>query len=448
MKTVRSFGTVDRHDELCARRSLEQRDHVLLAVIFSDFAKFGSAVMNKDWMISANGRIDGVEFYVTDLVTGKMVDSQSSTWSTSAYVLFDNQNPKATSQSKLYEKDHTLARGATWNIGTVNLTKDATYSVRTYAQVSAIGADVRVRVSRNGVGQTDVLQLFNEHASGLENSQAFFRVSEDGEYTVSMIAQNVGNVDNEIEVFEIAQVSFAPIYALDLYTGKGIQRDLLTSGFIRKDKTVINLRNVAEYVRTYADERLDFEKCGSFIEIRDDLTVGLVLPLLYRTYNYNTSTQVWTYSSAVYPSGFGYDADYVRSLVGTKLIVYLTNGHINGDEVTNWDDKILKIDGQQMDSNHRTDVNGTVRIDVGSFSCNLADTFLRRISHESITGYNGNIDYLTFEREILLPGEFIELECVSDTDCIDNRSPYSYILFDGGYEVIYWRVNKKGKMLA
>ena len=417
---------------------------VIAEAIFSDFAKFGSAVINKDWMISANGRIDGVEFYVTDLVTGKRVDAQSSGWSDSAYSLFDNLNPKATSKSLMYVSNKSVSPGTSINLGNVTLSAANTYSVRAWAQVAASNAVVKVRLSRSGVS-TDVMELNREHASSYLNSQAFFRVEADGEYSVTVIADSHGSVNTQIETFDIAQVSFAPIYALDFFTGGTIQRDLFTSGFIRKDKTVINRLNVRDYTVNYANVDLQIDKCGTFIEIVDNMTVNLKLPLLYRGYNYNRQTEVWTYETKVYPEGFGYDADFVRSLVGTRMIIYLRSGHLFQEQVEEWDDKILKIDGQQFNSGHRTDEYGNVRIDVGSTSCDISDSFLWRISHE--TNDTNSIDFLTHERQILNAGEFVELECVSDTDSVDNRSPLDFVLFDGGYEVIYWRVNKKGKML-
>lgn len=108
-------------------------------------------------------------------------------------------------------------------------------------------------------------------------------------------------------------VNFVPNYAVDLKTGKSYQNDCFINGFIRKKKTTITTSNISKYKRDDITSAtvLDFDKCGSFIE----LSTG--------TYGYLTLPLMSAYLASKYTSK---QIDDIRSFVGTTLLIYNKSG--------------------------------------------------------------------------------------------------------------------------
>ena len=119
--------------------------------------------------------------------------------------------------------------------------------------------------------------------------------------------------------------TFAPVWAVNLLTGKSYQDDTyirgevyaetgVFKGFVRKKKTTITVSNQGQYVRIVGTTIiLDFDKCGSFIELELGVFFDkLSLPLLsaYVASQYTTEQK-----------------DDIRSYVGTKMIIYNKTGH-------------------------------------------------------------------------------------------------------------------------
>jgi len=407
---------------------------VITQGIFAQFANFGSAVITGDWMISGNGKIDGVDVTVNQLLTGKTVDANSSEWNTRAYTLFDGQNPRATSISILYGKNKDLPAGGTHalHIGNVTLSAGDTYSIRLYghANYSSATPHVFVKIRRNGVGATDVLALDAQVSS--HNQRAFFRVSEDGEYSVDIYETEhpsepgTGNTYSgaTIDFIEVAKIAFAPVYAVDLLAGGSIQRDMMTSGFIRKDKTVINMLNVDYYVYGQYDNRLVLERCGSFIELKDSVTVQFwpfVLCNQYRSLENVELTEE--------------EKDYIRSLVGTKILLYLRDDSSIMDHfiVTNgW----FTINGYTQHREVKIDGVTQPEPGSGSGSVDVIGTFLYRVTYERyLNPRSGDYEnHYVWEFRSLQAGQFAEIECVTDVD-------------EDGYEIVCWRVNSVGNIV-
>ena len=108
-------------------------------------------------------------------------------------------------------------------------------------------------------------------------------------------------------------VNFVPNYAVDLKTGKSYQNDCFINGFIRKKKTIITTSNISQYKRDdiAGATVLDFDKCGSFIE----LSTG--------TYGYLTLPLMSAYLASRYTSK---QIDDIRSFVGTTMLIYNKSG--------------------------------------------------------------------------------------------------------------------------
>lgn len=91
--------------------------------------------------------------------------------------------------------------------------------------------------------------------------------------------------------------------------------DVHLSGFLRKAKTVITTSNIEQYKRDDITSAtvLDFDKCGSFIELSTGTAGYLTLPLMsnYLVQHY-TQEQI----------------DWIRTFVGAKILIYNQSGQI------------------------------------------------------------------------------------------------------------------------
>ena len=114
---------------------------------------------------------------------------------------------------------------------------------------------------------------------------------------------------------------FSPSFAVDLLRGVTYLRDGVFSGFVKKRKVVITNDNFLSYAKEWNEGannyRLDFAKCGTFIEIQMDAYPRvLYLPSLSR---------YWTSEGGMTQA----EADEVRSYVGTKCIIYNSSGTVH-----------------------------------------------------------------------------------------------------------------------
>ena len=145
-----------------------------------------------------------------------------------------------------------------------------------------------------------------------------------GDWMISQYGTINGQTSQNFQAFDSQHpnddvgTNFIPNYCVNLNTGDSYQHHGVFSGFIRKKKVIITNSNYNEYARQVGQgTRLDFDKCGTFIELQmDEFPRELELPIL-----------CWHYS----PSRAGSDvtqemADEVRSYVGTKCIIYNNSG--------------------------------------------------------------------------------------------------------------------------
>jgi hypothetical protein len=154
-----------------------------------------------------------------------------------------------------------------------------------------------------------------------------------GDWMISQHGTINGQASQDFQAFDSqhpnddVETNFIPNYCVNLNTGDSYQhqgyfsgtifaQSGVFSGFIRKKKVVITNSNYNEYARDIGQStRLDFDKCGTFIELQmDEFPRYLDLPML-----------CWYYSPS---SGrvTQEEADDIRSYVGTKCIIYNNSG--------------------------------------------------------------------------------------------------------------------------
>ena len=142
--------------------------------------------------------------------------------------------------------------------------------------------------------------------------QGYFHPTKSGAFYLEFY--NPGVLSGTVVSIELVEKDFAPTFALDLLTGTTYQRDGVFTGFVRKRKTKITSSNISQYKRddiTTANV-LDFNKCGSFVELSTGVTdTYLAFPLL-------NSYLAGKYTEA--------QKDDIRGFIGTTLLIYNKSG--------------------------------------------------------------------------------------------------------------------------
>lgn len=272
-------------------------------VLFAKHGYFGSAIISGDWMISTNGEIDGT-----------LCENGATFQGIIAYSLFNPDNPSGGDVTKFNSTStYTMAAGdTTKNITTVTLEAGKVYKlVVTGKAGSSSGSYYYVRFRNTSTGAT-YTPIMIYGASNVMRS-GYFVPSTAGTYYLEFY--NTSGFTGEISLVNLSRKDFSPRYALDLLTGATYQHDGLFTGFVRKRKTKITSSNISRYKRDDITTAtvLDFNKCGSFVELSTGVTdTYLAFPLL-------NSYLAGEYTEA--------QKDDIRGFIGTTLLIYNKSGN-------------------------------------------------------------------------------------------------------------------------
>ena len=282
--------------------------YIITEAIFGNYAHFGSAVINGDWLLSTNGKIGITDYNNGSSISGTLIGGSS--FSTIAYTLFDPQNPLGKDNTvKNGTTDVTIATSETTHtLGTVDLVSGTTYQITCKGKRNGSTA-IYVRVRNNSYG-TGQLIYYPSTTEG--EYRAFFRVTTSATYTVEMYQPTTGG-GGVTSMWSIDKVVFSPNYAVDLLTGAVIQYESYMQGFIKKSRTIINSSNINKYAykSIFDDMVLDFDKCGNFIELQYQGSIYFALPML---------------SSYLAPKYTEDQKTQIRSFIGSNMIVYNKTG--------------------------------------------------------------------------------------------------------------------------
>ena len=282
--------------------------YIITEAIFGNYAHFGSAIINGDWLLSTNGKIGITDYNNGSSISGTLIGGSS--FSTIAYTLFDPQNPLGKDSTvKNGTTDVTIAASETAHtLGTVDLVSGTTYQITCKGKRNGSTA-IYVRVRNNSYG-TGQLIYYPSTTEG--EYRAFFRVTTSATYTVEMYQPTTGG-GGVTSMWSIDKVVFSPNYAVDLLTGAVIQYESYMQGFIKKARTIINSSNINKYAykSIFDDMVLDFDKCGNFIELQYQGSIYFALPML---------------SSYLAPKYTEDQKTQIRSFIGSNMIVYNKTG--------------------------------------------------------------------------------------------------------------------------
>lgn len=321
-------------------------------ILFGKHGYFGSAIISGDWLISKNGTIDGVAYNDGATYNGQI-----------AYSLFNQNNPAGNeiivlNSTSTYNKAASVSQQT---ITTVSLTAGKTYylSVTGKAGSSSGAYYIRLRNSSTGVTQTPV--MINS-TSEVTRGDAFL-CSASGSYVIEFY--DTSSTSATVTKVKLNEQNFAPRYALDLLTGRTYQHDGLFTGFVRKTKTKITTSNINQYKRTDITSAnvLDFDKCGSFIEISSGVPeTVLSLPLLNKELAERYTEE---------------QKDQIRSYIGTELLIY---NRSNAD--VNFVTKITPADGEHGSSTTSTQIPNN---HFAALTCVVASDTVKELIYWKVT---------------------------------------------------------------
>ena len=269
-------------------------------VLFAKHGYFGSAIINGDWLISTNGMIDNT-----------FCENGATYQGIIAYSLFNENNPSG-DDVLIYGSSTTQTKTAsetTKTIATVSLEAGKLYNLKVTGKAGSASGQYYIRVRNTSTGATNTPIMINGTSNVARSG--YFSPGTTGSYYLEFY--DTSGISAEVSAIELARKDFAPTFALDLLTGTTYQHDGVFTGFIRKGKTKITTSNIDNYKRTDITTApvLDFDKCGSFIELSTGTASYFSLPLL---------------SSAIASRYTAAQKDRIRSFIGTKLLVYNYSG--------------------------------------------------------------------------------------------------------------------------
>lgn len=269
-------------------------------VLFAKHGYFGSAIISGDWLISTNGMIDNT-----------FCENGATYQGIIAYSLFNENNPSG-DDVLIYGSSTTQTKTAsetTKTIATVSLEAGKLYYLKATGKAGSASGQYFIRIRNTSTGTTNTPVMING-TSNVTRSGYFSPGTTDSYY---LEFYDTSGISAEVSAIELTRKDFAPTFALDLLTGTTYQHDGVFTGFIRKGKTKITTSNIDNYKRTDITTApvLDFDKCGSFIELSTGTASYFSLPLL---------------SSAIASRYTAAQKDRIRSFIGTKLLVYNYSG--------------------------------------------------------------------------------------------------------------------------
>lgn len=388
-------------------RMTDEFNYLITKAMFAEGGMLGSAIFSGDWEISGDGQIGLFPFNGKDIISAYLPNNERL--NVSPYTLFDSTKPTSDGDYLAERSDFTE-----WQIGPAPTPSDpdswkTAETIGTYELEAGVLYFIRTDFIASGEGR-HLMELYlhggnpenpQTHISGISMDDGtyeqhpkiiFFRVSLTGSYTFRVYAEKVDNKWGalHIERWILAIARFAPRYAVDLKTGMVLQGYGFSSGAIRRNRTIIDSSTVDYYTLPYGQEarELNLDLCGSWVDIRFGHRVLLQLPMYCRGGGYTTA-----------------EKDRARSFVGTKILIYITDGRID------------YYDG-----------NTTL---LGQFCYRHA----KDDPEEELPSREYAVIHEVSAATDMLQGYFLELECYSDLDA-------------EGYEVIAWRVNTNGRFEA
>ena len=201
----------------------DKLEMVAANVLFAKHGYFGSAIISGDWLISTNGTIDGTAY-----------NDGASYQGVIAYSLFNPDNPLGNTIIK-YNSQSTVsftASETTKTIETISLESGKVYYIEVTGRVSSTSGYFFVRLRRVSTEEEEgIYTLVRINSTSSVTSTGYVNIMTTGSYYLEVY--NSGGISGVITKTKVIEKNFAPVYALDLLTGKTYQGDAHVRGVIR-----------------------------------------------------------------------------------------------------------------------------------------------------------------------------------------------------------------------
>ena len=201
---------------------------IAASVLFAEHGYFGDAIISGQWLISANGTIEGTTYTKGQTFQGEL-----------AYSLFNADSPLGVSISKYYNTDtSTLGSSATTlNKATVSLEAGRVYKLTCVGYSSNASNPCYVRLVKTDDSSV-VITPVNLNSTSSVTRSGYAHVTQTGSYYIQLYHSSTG-ATGTVTSCQLVEDCFAPFYALNLRTGKTYQQDVYVKGGIRSPFTYL-----------------------------------------------------------------------------------------------------------------------------------------------------------------------------------------------------------------
>ena len=272
-------------------------------VIFGKYAHLGSFIINGDWQMSTDGKVNGVALSNSSTIGGAVIGrSENSTFSVKGYTLFDEESPLGESDL-LAQGSGTIASSTSVQVldSSVPLNSFYTYCVSCTGHSNSASYPVKLRIRNDTYGSLEAITL----NTGTDNfASAYFRVSDSGSYVVDLYQPTTGG-GGEVSSWSIYRVKFAPNFAVDGFTGKTYQNDAHIKGVVEAVNGTFNGELTAGDIKVTRRQEPNYVWSGMYTPLfQDAVNIGVR--------NYNNSS----YSGEIILLGSGVAGGYVSTYAG------------------------------------------------------------------------------------------------------------------------------------
>ena len=214
--------------------------YIITEAIFGDYAHFGSAIINGDWMLSTHGKTDNESVTQDSVISGKIIKTSStSDFSLKPYTLFLTSNP-IDSLSTILESSssYTISASAnTYNITSSYLYKGYTYRLTITGKKNSSDSTVYVRIYNASYGSYQAISIPNTTNN---TSIITFQVDTSATWYIQLYQPTLPSSSQggaTVSYVNFRRLLFAPKYAVDLKTGVSYQTQIYASGGLRSPFT-------------------------------------------------------------------------------------------------------------------------------------------------------------------------------------------------------------------
>ena len=188
-------------------------------VLFAEHGFFGDAIISGQWLISANGTISGTSYTKGRQYNGEL-----------AYNLFNADSPLGDDITKYNSVQGTSISSteATAPKGTVNLEAGRVYYMTCVGFTNVANNPLYVRLVKSDDSSVAVTPI-NLNSTSAVTRSGYAHIMKSGTYRIELY-HNTGNGNGVLISCKIVEKCFAPVYALNLRTGKVYQNDAYISG--------------------------------------------------------------------------------------------------------------------------------------------------------------------------------------------------------------------------